>query len=84
MRFWITRCAIAQYGGGIEEVEAMEPRASVLMVQGPRGAQRYFHREGQEWHRTREAAVERASVMLKKRLTYLESELTRLRALRFE
>mgnify|MGYP001580355414 CR=1 FL=1 len=45
--------------------------------------QRCFHGEGREWHRTREAAVDRAEAMRDAKLRALEKQIARCKALKF-
>jgi len=44
----------------------------------------YYHGEGREWHRTREAAVARAEELRVAKIASLKKQITKLENLRFE
>lgn len=76
MRIFATKYALT---AGIQEVEGEISSNGLFCENGLYG--RFFHGEGRDWHRTREAAVRRANQMriakiasLKKQLAKLESQ----------
>jgi len=82
MKVWITKYALTL---GIFEIEAeacvtnddlISYRALGCMTQ-------YFHGEGKEWHRTREAAVAKAEGMVDQKLQSLRKQIKKLEAMKF-
>lgn len=75
MKVWITKYALTK---GIFECE-VEPCFNINpnMVAG-RGLHEYFH--GNDWHRTREAAVIRANEMRAVKIKSLQKSLAKLQA----
>ena len=64
----------AEYHGGITQLISVKTR----------GCETYFHGEGRNWHRTREAALDHAKKMQRKQILALEAKIKRLSALKFE
>ena len=79
MKLYITKYALAS---GIKEIEG-EISKDDQCVNG-RGLWGYFHGEGREWHRTREAAIARAEDMRKAKLQSLKRAIYRLENMTFE
>lgn len=73
---WVTKWALTS---GIIETEA-EVRDEEMVNCGSRYG--YFH--GNDWHRTRVAAVQRAEVMRLKKIASLKKQLEKLEKMRFE
>lgn len=44
----------------------------------------YFHREGRDWHRTKESAIARAEVIRATKLKSIEKQIKRIKELRFD
>lgn len=80
MKVWITKYALT---AGIEEMEA-EACGEHMIVEKVANWARYFHREGRDWHRTRESALARCEVMRKAKLVALEKQRKKIEALRFD
>ena len=83
MKVWITKYALSK---GIFEVEVEEPDPRyphmVVHCTGTHGAWRnYYHGEGRDWHRSKEAAVQRARKMATAKIKAVETSLKKLRAL---
>ncbi len=74
---YITKWALTQ---GIIETELIVcSDTSTDMVKAPKlGAHAYLHREGSEWHRTRESAVVRANEMRLKKVAALQKQIKKL------
>lgn len=84
MKVYITKYALTQ---GIYEVEAEDCGNNMIKVPvKSRGFNSfdYYHGEGREWHRTREAAIERAREMRDKKMDSLEKQMKKLTRMRFE
>ena len=80
---WITKYALTE---GIQETDAehcisVSKRMIVCPGLGPFAV---FHREGGEWHRTRESAVAKADKMRLDRIRSLKKSIKKLEALTFE
>ena len=82
MKIWITKYALTT---GIQEVDDAEiSSASPSMISVPSlGVFATFHGEGREWHRTEDAAVERADLMRYKKIAALDKQIKKLEAIRF-
>lgn len=85
MKIYVTKYALSK---GILEYEAEEHDArwpKMAVVPGASGTYRQtFHGEGKDWHRTREAAIERAEIMRKDRIESIRKSIVKLTALKFE
>ena len=81
MKVWITKYALTE---GIQEIEADDRSGGDGMVKridadwGP-----YFHGEGKEWHRSRDAAVVRAEAMRQAKIKSVKKQLERLERMTF-
>lgn len=73
MKVWITKYAFTK---GIYEVK-VTTSCLPSMVSGP-GTFEHYHGEGIEWHRTREAAVQRANKMRTAKIKSLQKSLAKL------
>ena len=74
---WITQRALSE---GIREVEVEGYNLNDTVVYDPQAHVHYYEKE---WHRTREGAAARAEDMRAERIAALNSQLTRLRSMRF-
>lgn len=74
VKLFITKYALTT---GIEEIECEEGGGGVVKTVG-KSWSGYFHGEGREWHRTREAAVTRAKEMQTKKVAALKKQLAKL------
>lgn len=81
MKFYITKYALSQ---GIKTAEAQECGDDMIEERGAAGGYtQYFHGEGKEWHRSREAAVKRAEEMRKKKIESLFKQISKLEKMSF-
>ncbi len=85
MKIWVTKYALTT---GIISSEAAEiceetPTMIVFPACGSVYA-RYFHGEGKDWHRTKEAAVARAEAMRVAKIASLRKSIAKLEKLKFE
>jgi hypothetical protein len=82
MKVWISKYALS---GGIFEMEVNEPRvySHTELISDPDNPLRYFHGDGNEWHRTQEGAFIRAEQMRLEKLRSLEKQITKLMSLKF-
>lgn len=87
MKAWITKHCLTQ---GIQEMEVDMCNTSGSMVRVKtvdrgqwRGGYTYFHGEGRDWHRTRESAVKRANAQRDRKISQLEEQIKRLKAIQF-
>ena len=84
--FYVTKWALTD---GIFEVIADEPDASYQNMisahwKDHRGLmQHHFHGDGIEWHRKLESAVDRAKTMQANKISSLEKQVARVKALKF-
>jgi predicted ATP-grasp superfamily ATP-dependent carboligase len=76
MKVWITKYALSE---GIEEHDVTDCGEGMMLT-----ANRYFHGEGRDWHRTRESAVTKAEKMRKSKIASLRKQIERLEKLAFE
>lgn len=80
MKVYITKYALTQ---GIYSMEVDKiPENGV--IRDPENALTYYHGEGKEWHRTKEAAVKRANEIREKKIESLKKSITKLERLNFE
>lgn len=76
---YITKYALTE--GIIESKDAEQSKAYPSMLDVPHLG--YVHREGRDWHRTREAALARAEVMRKNKLASLKKQIKKMEELKF-
>lgn len=80
MKVWITRYALTD---GILESDAeicLDADMKGNMIVCDRG---YFHGEGRDWHRTKEAALVRAEKMRQKKIASLKRQIEKLEKIKF-
>ena len=79
MKAWSTKYALST---GIQEVEgeiADNINVAMFTVKGQNGSMDYnLHGEGVEWHRTEEAALKRALVLVEKKAASIRKSLKKL------
>lgn len=83
MRIWNTKYALS---GGITEHEA-EETSNPTMVCIPKSEKTlsyYLHREGEDWHKTRESAIKRAESMRVAKIASLKRQIVKLEGRKFE
>lgn len=80
MKVFITSYALTL---GILERDADQVTSDMISVPGSDYGSQYFHGEGRQWHKTREAAVERAEHLRLKKIKSLENQIKKLKALKF-
>lgn len=80
MKVWITKYALTS---GIMEKEVERSERFPDMVTTDERYSQTFHGEGKDWHRSLDAANARAEKMRQKKISSLETQLGRLRALTF-
>ena len=81
---WITKYALTQ---GIEVLEVEEPsqtQPSIITVQRPGRFTEYYHGQGNDWHLSEKAALERAEIMRNKKIISLEKQIKKLKTLKLE
>ena len=86
MKVWITKYALSE---GIKEVEAelcldTDKTGNMIKCELISGFNSYFHGEGRDWHKTREAAIKKAEEMRQKKIESLKKQLQKLEKMRFE
>lgn len=81
VKFYVTKYALTT---GIIEVEGRKCDSDMIEYT-PKGSsyRLYAHKEGRDWHRTREAAVQRAETMRRAKLASIEKQVKRLKAINF-
>ena len=81
--FYITKHALTQ---GIEKEQGRvcEAGGGSMIECHPVGYSAYYHGEGREWHRTREAAIKKAEEMRLAKIKSIKKSLAKMEALRFE
>lgn len=81
---WITKYALTS---GIMEVTVRQSETFPDFVDEEKAEngcfKRMFHGEGKEWHRTREAAVQRAEAMRKNKVVSLRRQLAKFQKMTF-
>ena len=75
MKVWITKYALTT---GIIETEAEECGYDMIHVPGADVTHSYYHKEGKEWHRTKEAAITRAQEMRRAKISSLKKQIDKL------
>ena len=79
MKVWVTKYALTS---GIEERDAEPSSDHPNMISWATGGWRsYAH--GKDWHKTREAAIERAEIMRKAKIASLRKSLANFEKLKF-
>ena len=78
MLVYITKYALS---GGIQAIEAEECDEPGMIQQVGAKWATYYHGEGKDWHRTREAAAERAEEMRKAKIGSLKKQIAKLEKL---
>lgn len=83
MKVWITKYALTQ---GIYECEAevCENINPDMIVVRSDSHSAYYHSEGIEWHRTKEAALAKAEEMRKKKIESLKNQIAKLEKMDFK
>lgn len=81
MKIWVTKYTLSQ---GILEIDA-EPCHIESMISYKTSSCKiqFFHGEGKEWHRTKNAAVVRAEEMRIAKLKSLDKQMKKVAALKF-
>lgn len=77
---YITKYALTM---GIVQKQVEGTPASGMVVTSGERYPAYFHGEGREWHRTREAAVKRANAMRDAKVASLRKQIARLETAAF-
>lgn len=72
IKVWIAKYALTQ---GIYEIEVIDCGGG--MVKGEH--YNFFHREGDQWHATKESAIKKAEKMRLRKIASLEKQLINLR-----
>lgn len=78
MKIYVTRFALTS---GIQEFDADKIEGDMVVAYDQYRCRLYFH--GNDWHRTREAAVARAEEMRVKKLQSLERQIKKVSKLVF-
>lgn len=80
MKVWITKYVLTQ---GIQCVDAHTTRTPSMVSYRAtdRSMDMYAHGEGEEWHRTPEAAEQRAQEVLQKKIASLKNSLVQLESM---
>ena len=81
MKVWITKYALTS---GIIETEAEECGDDMVRVHNSTFCDSYYHKEGREWHRTKESAIAKAEEMRKKKIDSLQKQIKKLENMKFE
>lgn len=80
MKVWITKYALTS---GIIQTEGEVTNSGALYVLHT-GHLTFYHGEGKEWHRTKEAAVSKAEEMRQKKIESLKKQIRKLEGMTFE
>lgn len=81
MKIYVTRYALSE---GIKEFDAAKETVSGgMFIKDNDGSSIYFHGEGIEWHKTKEAAAKRAEEMRLARLVSLHKQIEKLETMKF-
>ena len=81
MRVWITKYALTT---GIIEAEAEECEHDMIRVYKDSFYPSYYHKEGREWHRTKESAIAKAEEMRQKKISSLKKQVKKMEDMKFE
>lgn len=79
MEVWITKYALTQ---GIFKLHVIDAGNDV--VRSADNALEIFHKEGRDWHITKESAIARAEEMRQKKIASLARQITKLEKMDFE
>lgn len=79
MKVWITKYALTQ---GIFEAEAEVIEDGTVRVR-QEFIVSYYHKEGRDWHKTKESAVAKAEEMRKKKIASLKKQIEKLEKKKF-
>jgi hypothetical protein len=82
MNAFITKYALTKGVQEVNDAELCSETTSMIHVKSL-GMWGYFHKEGRDWHRTREAACVHAEQMRRNKIASLKKSLTKLEALTF-
>ncbi len=82
MKVWITKYALSE-GIREAEVEKIESVPGMVSETAPFWPMA-FHGEGREWHTNRQSAEDRAEIMRLNRISSLEKQIRKLKALSFK
>lgn len=80
MKVWITKYALTQ---GVLEKEVEQSSVTPNMVVSTANQFDCYHGEGRDWHRTPEAAADKAEEMRVFKIASLEKQIKKLKAMRF-
>lgn len=85
MRVWITKYALTK---GILQKETddfcldTDPTGNMICI-NDNGYRKYYHGEGDEWHKTKDGAIAKAEEMRLKKITSLEKQIDKLENIEF-
>ena len=80
MKVWITKYALTT---GIYEIEAeITENGSAYDMHA--SLPTFYHKEGKDWHRTKESAIKKAEEMRQKKIESLKKQIEKLEEMRFE
>lgn len=78
---WITRYALS---AGIRKIQARETEHPGMIEEvGGNNIMPYYHGEGNDWHRTPEAALKRAEAMRDAKIKSHQASISKLQKLKF-
>jgi hypothetical protein len=81
MKVWITKYALSD-GIFVRDVETTRADGMVFYPgDGSIGSQQAFHGEGKDWHRTPEAALQRAEAMRLAKIASLKKSIKKLESM---
>ncbi len=81
MKVYITKYALTE---GIYSAEADLCSDRMIVIRSSDRLPTYVHGEGKDWHRTPQAAIQRAEVMRLKAIQSVKKKLASLQAMKFE
>lgn len=81
MRVWITKYALTT---GIIEAEAEECEHDMIRAHENSFCPSYYHKEGRDWHRTKESAIAKAEEMRQKKISSLKKQIKKMEDMKFE
>ena len=79
MRVFITKYALTK---GIIETEAKDIGDDMIEIVGKYPI--YYHKDGREWHKTKESAIKKAEEMRQKKIASLKKQIEKLEGMKFE
>lgn len=81
MKVWITKYALSS---GIFTAEAdLKGVGMISLKRSGDHYNEYFHGEGREWHRTKESASSRLSVLKEKKIASLKAQIKKIEKLEY-